>query len=144
MRARLGVLMYLCLVLSLPVWGQKFTGEIRGVVTDKSGATIPNASVLVANNSTGDVRTVTTNQAGEYVAVELNPGRYTVTVKQPGFKEFVSKGVELNVSSITVINAQLEIGKVTEQVTVEASSVQVETATGAVGNVVEGNEVEHL
>jgi len=136
--------MYLCLVLSLPVWGQKFTGEIRGVVTDKSGATIPNASVLVANNSTGDVRTVTTNQAGEYVAVELNPGRYTVTVKQPGFKEFVSKNVELNVSSIAVVNAALDVGNVTEQVVVEANNVQVETSTGAVGNVVEGNEVSQL
>ena len=144
MRARLGVLMYLCLVLSLPVWGQKFTGEIRGVVTDKSGATIPNASVLVANNSTGDVRTVSTNQAGEYVAVELNPGRYTVTVKQPGFKEFISKNVELNVSSIAVVNAALDVGNVTEQVVVEANNVQVETSTGAVGNVVEGNEVSQL
>src|SRR5216684_37628 len=144
MRARLGVLMYLCLVLSLPVWGQKFTGEIRGVVTDKSGATVPNASVSIANNSTGDVRTVVSNQAGEYVAVELNPGKYTVTVKQPGFKEFVSKDVEVNVSSIAVVNAALDVGNVTEQVVVEASNVQVETATGAVGNVVEGNEVAQL
>jgi hypothetical protein len=144
MRARLGVLVSLCLVLSLPVWGQKFTGEIRGVVTDKSGATIPNASVSVANNSTGDVRTVTTNQAGEYVAVELNPGTYTVTVKQPGFKEFVSKNVELNVSSTTVVNAALDVGNVSEQVEVEANNVQVETTTGAVSNVIDGNEVSHL
>src|SRR5882762_954599 len=131
-------------LLVLPLAAQKFTGTIRGVVSDNSGAVLSNADVSVANNATGDVRNVKTNTSGEYVVVELNPGTYTVTVKQPGFKEFISKGVVLNVSSITVINAQLEIGKVTEQVTVEASSVQVETATGAVGNVVEGNEVEHL
>jgi len=144
MRAHLGVLVYLCLVLSLPVWGQKFTGEIRGVVTDKSGATVPNASVSVANNSTGDVRTVTTNPSGEYVAVELNPGTYTVTVKQAGFKEFISKDVVLNVSSTTVVNAALDVGNVSEQVEVEANQVQVETTTGAVSNVIDGNEVSHL
>src|SRR4030088_2311734 len=144
MRARLGVLVSLCLVLSLPAWGQKFTGTVRGIVTDKSGAVLPNAPVTVTNNGTGDVRAVTTNQAGEYVVVELNPGTYTVTVKQPGFKESVSKDVVLNVSSTTVVNAALDVGNINEQVTVEANQVQVETATGAVGNVVEGNEVAQL
>jgi hypothetical protein len=144
MRARLGVLVSLCLVLSLPAWGQKFTGTIRGIVTDKSGAVLPNAPVTVTNNGTGDVRAVTTNQAGEYVVVELNPGTYTVTVKQPGFKEFVSKDVVLNVSSTTVVNPQLEVGNITEEVLVEADRVQVETTTGAVSNVIEGNEVAHL
>src|SRR5260370_28144219 len=109
MRARLGVLMYLCLVLSLPAWGQKFTGTISGIVTDKSGAVVANAPVSVTNTGTGDIRTVTTNQAGEYVVVELNPGNYTVTVKQPGFKEFVANNVVLNVSSTTVVNAQLDV-----------------------------------
>src|SRR4030088_2223342 len=144
MRARLGVLVSLCLVLSLPAWGQKFTGTIRGIVTDKSGAVLPNAPVTVTNNGTGDVRAVTTNQAGEYVVVELNPGTYTVTVKQAGFKEFVSKDVVLNVSSTTVVNPQLEVGNITEEVLVEADKVQVETTTGAVSNVIEGNEVAEL
>jgi len=143
MRTRFGVL-FLCLVLSLPLWAQKFTGTISGAVTDKSGAVVPNAPVTVTNTATGDTRTVSTNQAGEYVAVELNPGTYTVTVKQAGFKEFTAKGVVLNVSSNTVVNVQLEVGNISEQVTVEANQVQVETTTGAVGNVVEGNEVAHL
>ena len=144
MRRSMWWLLAICLCVSLPLSAQKFTGTIRGAVTDKSGAVLANAEVSVTNDATGDVRNVKTNQSGEYVAVELNPGTYTVEVKQAGFKESVSKGVVLNVSSITVVNAQLEVGKVTEQVTVEASAVQVETATGAVGNVVEGNEVEHL
>jgi len=144
MRARLAVVVFLSVFLILPLWGQKFTGTIRGSVTDKSGAVVPNAQVTIVNNATGDTRTVTTNQDGEYVAVELNPGTYTVSVKQPNFKEAVSKNVVLNVSSVTVVNAQLEVGQVNEQVTVEASAVQVETASGAVGNVVEGNEVQQL
>src|SRR5437588_12165862 len=101
MRSRLAVVVYLCLTLSLPLFGQKFTGTIRGVVTDKSGAVVPNAPVTITNNATGDARSVTTNQSGEFVAFELNPGTYTVTVKQQGFKEFISRGVVLNVSSTT-------------------------------------------
>jgi hypothetical protein len=145
MRARLGVLVFFCIfVLSVPLWGQKFTGQIRGLVTDKSGAVVPNASVSVTNASTGDVRTVTTNSDGDYVVVELNPAMYSVSVKQSGFKEFVSRNVEVNVSSTSVVNAQLDVGNANEQVQVEANNVQVETSTGAVGNVVEGNEVSHL
>jgi hypothetical protein len=144
MRLRLAGVVCLLLSVCLPICAQKFTGTIRGTVTDNSGAVVPNAEVSITNTDNGEVRTVKTNQSGEYVAVDLNAGNYTVTVKQPGFKESVSKGVVLNVSSITVVNTQLEVGKVSEQVTVEASVVQVETATGAVGNVVEGNEVREL
>ncbi len=143
MRDRFGVL-FLCFVLSLPLWGQKFTGTISGVVTDTSGAVVPGASVSILNNSTADLRTVTANAAGEYVAVELNPGMYTVTIKQSGFKQFVAKDVELNVSSNTVVNAQLQVGNISEQVQVEANQVQVETSTGTVSNVIEGNEVQQL
>jgi hypothetical protein len=131
-------------VLTVPLLGQKFTGTIRGAVTDNTGAVIPNATVTITNVGTGESRTVTTNSSGEYVAVELNPGKYNVRVKQPGFKEYVSAGVVLNVSSIAVANVQLSVGNVTEEVTVEAGAVQVETETGAVGNVIEGNEVQHL
>jgi hypothetical protein len=144
MRARLLGVLCLCLMLSVSVFAQKFTGTITGAVTDKSGAVVPNAPVSVTSNSTGEVRSVTTNQAGEYVVVELNPGNYTVTVKQSGFKEFIAKDVVLNVSSNTVVNARLEVGNINEQVTVEANQVQVETATGTVSNVVEGNEVAQL
>src|SRR5689334_5788258 len=144
MRTRLAVVVYLCLALSLPVFGQKFTGTIRGTVTDKSGAVVANAPVTITNDATGDTRTVNTSQAGEFVAVELNPGTYTVRVKQSGFKEYVTKGVMLNVSSTTAVNPVLDVGSATEQVTVEAGAVQVETTSGAVGNVIEGNEVQQL
>ena len=110
MRLRLAGVVCLCLALSLPLLAQKFTGTIRGVVTDNSGAVLVNAQVSITSKATGDVRNVTTNQSGEYVALELNPGTYSVTVKHPGFREFVSSGVVLNVSSVTVVNAQLSRG----------------------------------
>src|SRR5919108_2369533 len=144
MRARLTIVGFLLLLLSLPLCAQKFTGTIRGVVTDSSGAVLPGAEVTVINNGTGETRTVTTNDQGEYVAPELLAGMYTVQVKKPNFKEAISKGVELHVASTTVSNAILEVGNVSEQVTVEANAVQVETSTGAVGNVIEGNQVREL
>ena len=144
MRNRTAVVVYLFLLLSMPLLAQKFTGTIRGVVTDNSGAVIADAKVTIKNDATAETRVVQTNQSGEYVAVELNPGTYTVTVTQANFKEYVGKNVVLNVSSIAVVNAQLPVGNVSEQVTVEAGAVEVETATGAVGNVIEGNEVQQL
>jgi Carboxypeptidase regulatory-like domain/TonB-dependent Receptor Plug Domain len=133
-----------CLLISSALMAQKYTGTIRGVVTDPSGAVIPGVQVTVTNTGTGASRTATTGSAGEYVVPELTPGTYDVRFKQAHFKEFVSRGVELNVSSTSVINAALTMGSATEAITVEANAVQLETSTGAVGNVIEGNEVREL
>ncbi|OLB21134.1 MAG: hypothetical protein AUH15_09880 [Acidobacteriales bacterium 13_2_20CM_55_8] len=144
-RALWFLLVVFCFVsVSLPLAAQKFTGTIRGVVTDPSGATVPGAEVTIVNTGTGEARTVTTNTEGEYVAAQLEVGTYDITVKKGSFKEAVSKGVDLHVASTATVNVALQLGNVSEQVTVEANAVQVETSTGAVGNVIEGNQVREL
>jgi hypothetical protein len=135
---------FLCLLVSLPVAAQKYTGSIRGLVTDPSGAVVPGAQVTVTNTATAEVHSTASNDQGEYVFPELQPGTYDVRVKHASFKDLVSKGVQLFVSSTAVVNAPLQMGSATEEVTVEANPVQVETTTGAVGNVVEGKEVREL
>ena len=130
--------------VALPAVAQKFNGSLRGVVSDRSGAVVAGASVTITNKATGETLTAATNRDGEYEFPELSAGVYEVQVKQTGFKGFLSTGVEVHVSSTAVVNAALEVGSAAEQVTVEASEVQVETSTGAVGNVVEGNEVREL
>jgi hypothetical protein len=130
--------------VTLPVAAQKYTGTIRGTVSDPSGAMMPGAEVSIKNLGTGEVRTVSTNAGGEFVSLDMPIGNYDIVVKKAGFKEFVSKGVELHVSTTYTVTAALQVGNATEQVTVEANPVQVETATGAVGNVIEGNEVREL
>ena len=144
MRARIWLVALVCLFLASPALAQKYTGTIRGSVTDPSGAVVPDAEVIITNAETAEARTVKTNVQGEYVAPELSAGLYTVTVKKAGFKEAISTRVELHVASTAVGNVSLQVGNVNEQVTVEANSVQVETSSGAVGNVVEGNEVREL
>jgi hypothetical protein len=144
MRRVSSLIFLLCLFSAVPLMAQKITGTILGNVTDPSGAAISGATVTARNTATGDVRTTTTNSAGSYTFPEEQPGTYDVSIKAPNFKEFVSKGVTLDVSSDATVNAALQLGSANEQVTVEASSVQVETASGAVGNVIEGNEVREL
>src|SRR5712691_2622526 len=144
MRKALRLIVIVAFFFSLPLVAQKVTGVIRGIVTDPSGAVIPGAQVTVTNSPTAEARTTSTNAAGEYVVPDLQPGNYDVRVKQANFKEFVGKSVQLFVSSTTVLNAILPVGSATEQISGEANAVQVETTTGEVGNVVEGNEVREL
>jgi hypothetical protein len=105
---------------------------------------VPNAQVIIKNVATGDTRTVMTASHGEYSVPDVPVGTYDVTVKAANFKEFVAKHVELDVSSVATVNAALQVGSVNEQVTVEASAVQVETATGELSSTVEGNQVREL
>src|SRR5258708_19301203 len=138
------LLLALCLCVTLPSAAQKVTGTITGVVSDSAGAAVAGAEVSAKSSGKGEVRTDTTNSSGAYVLTDLAPGTYDVGIKQPSFKEYVSKGVQLFVSSTTTLNATLQVGSTSEQVTVEANAVQVETSTGAVGKVIEGNQVKEL
>src|SRR5215469_9861764 len=135
-----------CIVTLLlaPLHAQKTTGTIRGVVSDPTGAVVPNVAVIVRNDGTGSARTVNTNADGEYVAPELPSGTYTVTVKALSFKEAVSTAVELHVSSTEILNMQLQVGGASEQVTVNASAVQVQTDSAALGEVVTGDQIRDL
>jgi len=145
MRKHLLCALVVCLtLLPFPAFAQKSTGTIRGVVTDHTGAALAGAKVKVQNKGTGELRDVTTNQQGEYIAADLPVGFYDVTIQQPNFKEVVSRGVELHVASTAVVNAVLQVGNVEEKIEVAANAIQVETTTGTVGNVVDGTSVREL
>ncbi len=131
-------------LLAVPLVAQKTTGTLRGVVTDPSGAVVANVPVVIANTETGQERTVTTNTQGEYVAAELNVGTYKVTVKAPNFKEAVANAVEVHTASTEVANIQLQVGSTSEQVTVAASEIQVQTDNAGLGEVVTGEQVREL
>jgi len=138
------LLLSFSLALSSSLLAQKITGTITGVVTDPQGAVVSGAQVTVTNQGTGLSRVATTNSSGVYVVPDLTPGMYEVRVKAPSFKEFIAKNVTLDTSSTATINAALSVGAAGDQVTVEATTIQVETTNGAVGNVVSGQEVREL
>lgn len=132
------------LALVPSVFAQKITGTITGVVTDDSGAVLPDASVTVTSTQTGASRTTTTGSDGSFSFPELNPGVYNVSVTKQGFKKVTTRNVELHVSDITTVPIKLPVGGIVELVEVQATAVQVETQSGTVGNVVNGQEVREL
>jgi hypothetical protein len=93
------------------------SGDIRGVVTDTSGAILPDVTVTVVNKNTGVTKILTTNQDGLFDTSSIVAGTYEITFAKPGFKSFVRSSLTIDVGDQTV-NAQLTVGAVTEQVVV--------------------------
>jgi hypothetical protein len=143
-KAWMALVALLLIVLSLPASSQKISGTISGVVTDPSGAVVPNAPVTITNKDTGLSRTVNTNDSGFYTAPELPFGLYRVMVKQANYKESVIDNVDLHVASTATANVTLQMGNVNETVTVEATDIQVQTDSAQLGEVVEGQQVRNL
>lgn len=133
----------LFLLLS-PVYAQKITGTISGIITDPSGAVVPDATVTITNTETGLIRTATSSSSGEYSAPDLPPGIYKVVITHANFKESVTDKVELHVSSMALVNAQLQMGALNEQVVVEANTIQVQTDNASLGEVISGEQVRDL
>jgi len=128
----LGVLAIVCMFLYSPnLYGQLAGAQLSGSVTDPSGAAIPGAQVEIKNTANGSVRAVTTDSSGFYSAPNLSPGNYDVTVSAKGFKTTVRTGIDLTVGSEQSLNVPLEVGQVTQRVTVSGAppSVQLTSPT---------------
>jgi len=111
------------------VFGQNArTGEIRGTATDMSGAVIPDTNVTITNVQTGVSTKVVTDSGGVYDAPVLLPGIYSIAFIKNGFATYVREGVVLGVQVIA-IDAQLHVGTVSQQVTVNAPTPLVKTET---------------
>jgi len=113
------------------IYAQSQSGTIVGTVTDQAGAVVAAAEVRLANEATGFVRTVTTNESGQYVASSVPTGSYSIQVAQPGFRKLVRNGVQLTAADTLTVDLQLTIGNVQEsvEVTAEAPLLQAQTAT---------------
>ncbi len=103
MRSAVWLVLLLCLFLDVQLVAQKVTGTILGSVTDASGAAVAGASVTARNAATGDVRATTTSSSGTYALPDESAGTYEVAIKAANFKEHVTKRVEVNVSSNSIV-----------------------------------------
>jgi hypothetical protein len=145
MRTRFGYLaVAFSLLISTSAFAQKISGTVTGTVTDQHGAVAQGATVTVTDAQTNFTRTATTGPSGTFVFPELDPGTYSVKVAMTGFREYEATNVEVHVSSVTRVDAKLEVGARTEQVIVEAQAIEINTENGEVGNVIEGNQVREL
>jgi hypothetical protein len=116
-------------------------GAITGTVRDSSGAVIPGAKVEVANEATGLGHSVTTQSDGVYLAPQLIPGDYRVTITASGFKQLNIGRLKVDVGSTVTQDAMLEVGLVTEAVRVEAQTSMVDTTSGQVGTTIQTSYV---
>ncbi len=116
--------------------GQAGTSTVRGTVTDASGAVIPGATVTLTNPATGLTRTQVTTGLGTFSFELVPPGTYTLEAENKGFKKGIVSGVQALVGAPTDVRIQMELGNVTEVVTVEAgaAAVAVNTQDASLGN----------
>src|SRR5689334_16022468 len=108
---------------------QAVTGTIIGRVTDTSGAVVPGVTVTLTNTGTKLTRVVTTDTDGEYAAPSLPTGSYTVNAEISGFKGVTVSNVDLGVDQHVRIDVKLEVGALTESVTIEAESPLIQTSS---------------
>jgi len=134
-----------CLFLFAAVlYAQTGVGQIQGVISDGSGAVVPNATVILENIQTDNRFQTITNEAGVYVFPSLTPGDYRLTVTVPGMQKWEGKAT-LVAGQRAVINATLEIGRSTEQITVAGDVTPLlSTSSPTVATVVERARIEQL
>ncbi len=119
-------------------------GTILGTVTDDSGAVIPGVTVEITNEERGTASTVETQGDGTYYLPSVRPGTYSIRMESDGFRPRIVGGLRLEVGSVMTHDAVLEVGSLTETVTVEAASPLVETSRGSLAAVVENKRVLEL
>ena len=112
------------------------TSGLTGTITDPSGAAIPNVTVTITSNDTGQTRTSTTGSDGTYKFSLLPPGSYKVRFAAMGFKTSEVTAVTLNVTEVPALDRILEVGQQSEQVTVEASAETLQTQSSTLGTTV--------
>ena len=138
------VALILTLAAGVPCRAQEARGTILGRLTDSSGAVVAGVTIQVTNEATKVSVPLTSNQQGNYQALYLLPSSYTVTASAPGFKSFVRSGIELRVDDRLEVNIVMEVGAVTESVTVSGETPLLETANASLGDVVDSRRVADL
>src|SRR5579864_571740 len=117
------------------------TSQINGTVKDPTGASVPGAAIKVTQTATGVVRTTTSGADGGYVLPNLPIGPYLLEVTKEGFNKYAQSGIVLQVDTNPTVDVSMRVGSVSEQVTVEAATTQVETRTTSIGQVVDTTRV---
>ncbi len=142
-------IVFACLLLRFfctvqPSLGQTGAAQLAGIVTDSTGAVIPQADVRIVNRDTGAVREAKTNNDGQYLAPGLLPGNYRVTAQAKGFQALVTDRVTLTVAQNAQLLIRLRAGGGVETVVADASALSINTTNGSVSTVVSSNFVQNV
>jgi len=144
--AQVFILMVSMMIALFPasVFGQETRGTINGKVIDSTQGTVAGAAVKVTNVAMGTSVSITTNEAGLFVAPFLAPGTYEIVVEVKGFKKYVRSNVTLRIGETLDTPITLETGGTEESITVTAESPRLDTATASMGQTVDGRRVAEL
>jgi hypothetical protein len=128
----------------LPVAAQTTYGTILGTVTDASDAGIPGATVTLINTGTQERKQVQTNSSGDYQFANLIPGTYEVDCENTGFATLKRQNIQVTVQASVRIDGKLQVGNVTETISVDTTTPILETQPGALGQLIEGKQVQEM
>ncbi|MGA3292899.1 MAG: carboxypeptidase-like regulatory domain-containing protein [Candidatus Acidiferrales bacterium] len=120
------------------------TGAITGTITDPSGKSVPGVTVTLTSLGTGQSRTAITGSDGVYKFSLLPPGNYSVKFGAAGFKTSTVPSVTVNVTETATVDQALEVGAVSESVTVEANIETLQTQSSTLGTTVSGSQINAL
>ena len=123
---------------------QLTTADILGTVFDATGATVPNAQVILKNLATGETRTATTSSAGEYIFSVLPSGRYSITVTATGFKASNTPSLAVEAGDRARNDTHLQLGDTSETVSVEAQTPLLQSESATVSSTVTAQAVQDL
>ncbi|MDQ6666083.1 MAG: carboxypeptidase-like regulatory domain-containing protein, partial [Acidobacteriota bacterium] len=124
------------------LFAQGERSSLNGTVTDSTGSAIPNAAVTVTENATNVETKTSTTTSGVYRVNYLPPGNYKISISAAGFRTDVAPKVDLRVAQTLTVDFKLEIGQVSDQVTVEGESPQLETGSAEIGRYVTKREFD--
>ena len=127
-----------------PAYAQYTTASFGGSVVDSNNAILPGAPVIVRNADTGFTQTATTDQSGAFLFPRLPVGTYELRVEMSGFSTYVQSGIKLAVDQAATQTVVMQIGQVSEEVTVQADAELVGTRNGTLGQLVDQKHVVEL
>lgn len=139
---RLGTAFLLLLCTSTVIAQTQFA-TLYGTITDKTGAAVADADVVLTSVAQGRARSVKTNSAGAYTFANVDPGQYKVSAQKEGFAK-IEKAVLFNVADRLTEDLTLSVGSTSEVLTVEASPVQVNTTSGDVAHTITSSQIQNL
>lgn len=125
-------------------WAQEFRASLSGEITDPSGAAISGATITVTNVNRNTDTVEVSNSLGRYVVNFLSPGAYNVTVDKPGFKKLVRQGIRLSSSDKFDLDLRLEVGSISEAVTVTGEPPQLQTESASRSALIENRVIESV
>ncbi len=131
-------------LLAASLYGQTTAGRFSGTVTDASGSAVPGVKITASNNETAQKVVETSNGEGHFVLYPLTPGEYSITAEKAGFSPFTISGVKVDVSQSVVRNISLQVGDLTQTVSVTAESAAILTDSPAISATIVRRQIDEL